>query len=218
MQGTGVHPGQQQIHANHNSGPSMEQLQSQISHMNQMMIYMMNKKGNLTSPEDQIPPMAGMAYCLNACLPQLLSITWIIDSGAYNHICSNKQLLHSLNLLSTPFQVTLPNKQIVSIIHSGTVHLNPYITLYNVLYAPDFHCNLLSVLKVLQDSNCLVHFTPTKCIFQCQTQQRVLATGEHRDGLYLLTSPTDVHISSSVFKSPFISLAQGVPDVPDSKL
>ncbi|XP_074373127.1 uncharacterized protein LOC141713557 [Apium graveolens] len=41
------------------SSPSLEQLQNQISHMNQMMILMMNKKADFSSPKEQMHSMAG---------------------------------------------------------------------------------------------------------------------------------------------------------------
>ncbi|KAL8123670.1 hypothetical protein AgCh_011595 [Apium graveolens] len=40
------------------SSPSLEQMQNQISHMNQMMILMMNKKASFSSPEEQMHSMA----------------------------------------------------------------------------------------------------------------------------------------------------------------
>lgn len=172
---------------NSNNSPSLEQLQHQISSMNQMMILMMNKKAGFTSPEDQVHSMEGMAYCLNTSMPYYLCQLWIVDTGASHHMCCNKDLLTDIISLTKPFQVALPNKQLISITHSGVVHLNEHIILSNVLYVPEFHCNLLSVSKLTQDSNCFVNFFSHNCVFQDQTREKVLATGEHHDGLYYLT-------------------------------
>lgn len=67
-----------------------------------------------------------------------------------------------------------------------------------MLYVPEFHCNLLSVSRLTQDNNCFVNFFSHNCVFQDQTQQKVLATGEHQDGLYYLTQSAPFSSQSAV--------------------
>lgn len=100
--------------------------------------------------------------------------------------------------LPTPFKVALPNKQLITVSQIGSVHLNEHIILSNVLYIPVFSCNLLSVSKLTQDSQCTVIFYSHNCVFQALTQQKVLATGEHHDGLYYLTQS---EVSPSILPS-----------------
>lgn len=169
---------------------SLEQLQNQVSHMNQLMIMMMNKKGqrSFSSPEDQVNSIAGMAICsLSHVLPPTLSDSWIIDTGATHHMCCNKNLFEQLVTLTEPFHVRLPNTHILSVTQISDIQLTGNLSLKNVLYIPTFNCNLLSVSKLTQVNNCSVQFYPHHCVFQGQTPQRVLAFGEHHDGLYFFT-------------------------------
>ncbi|KAL2232559.1 UNVERIFIED_CONTAM: hypothetical protein Sindi_1435900 [Sesamum indicum] len=70
---------------------------------------------------------------------------WIIDSGATNHICTNLRLFQSFAPPSQPKHIHLPDGSYKTATCVGTVQLNEYITLTDVLYLPSFSVNLLSV-------------------------------------------------------------------------
>ena len=55
--------------------------------------------------------MAGTIYALSVvhCFYSLHHGSWILDSGASDHMCSDKTLLHDLSILSVPVIVSLPN-------------------------------------------------------------------------------------------------------------
>ena len=52
------------------------------------------------------------------------SISWILDSGATDHVSSSLTNFHSYHQVS-PIMVKLPNEQHAHATHSGTVHLTP---------------------------------------------------------------------------------------------
>lgn len=56
---------------------------------------------------------AGNASSLNAYLTQSTNTSWILDSGASGHMCSQLNMFSSLHNLSQPINVTLPNGQFV---------------------------------------------------------------------------------------------------------
>ncbi|OIT32391.1 hypothetical protein A4A49_62029, partial [Nicotiana attenuata] len=74
--------------------------------------------------------------------------SWIIDSGATDHMTSDKNLLTNITDLPIPILVTLPNGYKVKVASTGTVHINSLVTLSKVLYLPTFKYNLISVYKL----------------------------------------------------------------------
>ncbi|XP_074306349.1 uncharacterized protein LOC141641591 [Silene latifolia] len=74
-------------------------------------------------------------------------ISWIVDTGASDHMTSNEGILHDIKLLSRPIMIGLPDGTIKLVHKMGNVSLNPNIHLKNVLVVPDFKQNLLSGLS-----------------------------------------------------------------------
>lgn len=58
--------------------------------------------------------------------------------------------------------------------------------LQDVLFVPEFHYNLLSILKVTKDFNCFVTFYPGFCLFQDLSTGKLKGIGKEDDGLYYL--------------------------------
>ncbi|XP_071722734.1 uncharacterized protein [Rutidosis leptorrhynchoides] len=84
------------------------------------------------------------------------SKTWIIDSGATNHMVCSNDGLHNISSLASPRSVSLPTGENASISQSGSLSILPHIHLNNVLHVPTFHHNLLYVHKIARDSHCFV--------------------------------------------------------------
>lgn len=93
------------------------------------------------------------------------SSTWILDSGASDHICFSQELLSELHNLSNQLTISLPNGQIEYITHICTVSLSPEIILIMVLYVHQFKFNLLSISKLTHHFGgvvtCLLMITAT---------------------------------------------------------
>ncbi|GLU12107.1 hypothetical protein SLE2022_288130 [Rubroshorea leprosula] len=113
------------------------------------------------------------------------SQTWIIDTGATNHMtCS----VHNLsNPISTPYlsPVTLPTGESASITHIGDVNLSTSFTLKNVFCVPSFKHNLLCVSALLSTLNCIAIFTPSLCYFQDLSTWRTIGVAKCERELYL---------------------------------
>ncbi|KAF7842470.1 UBN2_3 domain-containing protein [Senna tora] len=115
-----------------------------------------------------------------------LNSCWIIDTGATSHMCCNKMLMHDCNPLVTPKTVHLPDKT-TKLIHSiGKVTLQNNLVLNNVFFMPTFGYNLLSVHKLIKDTNVYVTFFPSHCLIQDQRSSRILAKGAAIGSLYYL--------------------------------
>nr|XP_016507541.1 PREDICTED: uncharacterized protein LOC107825227 [Nicotiana tabacum] len=73
-----------------------------------------------------------VAYSFNsALLTQSDSLTWIIDSGASDHMTSNKDFLINIKPLPIPFLVSLPNGYKVKVTCTGSFVLTDSIILQN---------------------------------------------------------------------------------------
>lgn len=87
--------------------------------------------------------------CLSSLSTNLPHGSWIIDSGATSHVCSDLALFHETMPVSG-VTVTLPNDTRVSITHCGTVQLSSSLVLHDVLHVPSFKFNLISVSCLLK--------------------------------------------------------------------
>lgn len=78
----------------------------------------------------------------------------------------------------------------------------------DVLYLPKFHYNLLSISKLLQNTNLKFFFLNGHCLLRDCTNGLVLAVGFMAIGLYLITKDS----FSSTIKAKFLypSIAAGV--------
>lgn len=83
---------------------------------------------------------------------QYTSDTWIVDTGATDHITPFYHLLSDIT--SFHYVLHFPNGATTAITHIGSVTLSSDITLHNVLCVPLFTYNLLSVSKLLSDTQC----------------------------------------------------------------
>ncbi|XP_019255454.1 PREDICTED: uncharacterized protein LOC109234064 [Nicotiana attenuata] len=68
----------------------------------------------------------------HACASSQLTVdTWILDSGATNHMTPYKYLLHNLQPLTRPYLITLPNGYKVKVVSTGSLQLRSDIVLHN---------------------------------------------------------------------------------------
>jgi hypothetical protein len=103
--------------------------------------------------------------------------TWIIDTGASDHMTNDSNKLLSIRPSS---QSTSP------IMAEGHVILSNLLKLDSVLVVPSLEYNLLSVSQITLSLNCSVSFWPTFCIFQDILTRKTLGYGVKRDKLYYL--------------------------------
>lgn len=113
--------------------------------------------------------------------------TWILDSGATNHITCHQSILHDLEPLKA--ELYLPDGNTVSITHSGTIQLTKDISLFDVLCVPDFTCNLISVAKLLSNPSIALVFSTNTCVLQDHTLKKESEIGNLQDGLYKFHVP-----------------------------
>ena len=121
---------------------------------------------------------------------------WVIDTGATDHIVCSVNLLSSITAIAQSV-VELPDGEIASVTHIGTIDLSSSFTLHNVLRVPSFTFNLLSISTITKSNPCCLVFLSTFCFIQDLTCWRMIGVGQANDGLYLLQSGSILQHSSS---------------------
>jgi hypothetical protein len=131
------------------------------------------------------------------------SLHKILDSGAFDHICTSLQLFESYITVTNVF-VSSPNGQSVKVTHKGTIKLNDRLLLSNVFFVPSFHFNLVSISKLVQHLNCKLIFQANFCLIQDTMRQKMIGLASLHHGLYYLSksTPIPVHQSSCFLGFP----------------
>lgn len=112
--------------------------------------------------------------------------SWIINTGASNHICTYHPLFDNLITLTTPITVHLPNGNTNHVSQIGNVQLNG-LKLSEALFLPKFSHNLLFVNRLITNNS--ISCTFYHCFFfvlQDQKNKRMLAVGRVVANLYCL--------------------------------
>jgi hypothetical protein len=109
------------------------------------------------------------AKVLMAGLGASSSTTWLVDSGASHHVCSDRAMFRSLRE-SRVKSVLTANHGVTSLKGQGNVQLrvsvhgsSKVVKVFDVLYVPDFVAHLLSV-GTLADQGMPVAFVRDQCV------------------------------------------------------
>lgn len=114
--------------------------------------------------------------CLSTLYTHLPHGSWIIDTGATSHVCSDLSFFSETTIVSG-VTVSLPNDSRVDIAHTGTFQLSKSLILNDVLHVPSFKFNLISVSSLLKSNHCSAHFYIDSCIIQEFTQGLTIGRG-----------------------------------------
>ena len=125
--------------------------------------------------------------------------TWIVDTGASDHMSHNLTLFDKLDLLQQPVYVTFPDGSVKNVTLWGNGRVDDNFILKRVLYVPEFKFNLLSVTKLLADQRLCIHVYPTQCIFQDLTNSNIVAAAHAHNGLYTLGTSSSRSIKGKGF-------------------
>ncbi|XP_074324410.1 uncharacterized protein LOC141661325 [Apium graveolens] len=110
-------------------------------------------------------------------LGKFSEISWIIDSGAYNHVTGDESYLFDIqNIVACP--VGLPDGQKLIATKRGNVRLLEGLNLKNVFYVPKLHCNLIAVTQLIDDMHCFVQFSSDMCVIQDLHTRKLIGTAK----------------------------------------
>lgn len=120
---------------------------------------------------------------------------WIVDTGASNYMTSNLKILKECQPVppSQRSMVQLPTGNVVSVSHISKSSVFKDQDISNVLFIPDFKCNLLSVSQLTKELQCSAAFFPDFFIVQDLYTGLVKGIGKEHQGLYMLQGSSPVH-------------------------
>ena len=125
--------------------------------------------------------------------------TWVLDSGATVHVCSDKTLFNFINPTSTSIKWGNTTSNIrasgigdISVIFNST---NEKATIKDVLYVPELGVNLLS-LGLIASKGYSLNFNKKEGLIYTPKNQ-ILAKGTYKDGVTIFTTTTTSSDSTS---------------------
>ncbi|GJR14006.1 putative RNA-directed DNA polymerase [Tanacetum coccineum] len=101
-------------------------------------------------------------------------------------VTSLDKLENVVDISDLNLQIDHPNGATAFIKEVGNLKLSEKITLYDVLYVPEYTVNLLSVHKLARDSKLFIGFDEFKCYIQDLHLKKTLGTGSQHGGLYFI--------------------------------
>ena len=105
------------------------------------------------------------------------SSTWVIDSGAIDHISGNSSLFTKYQSHPATSTVTLTDGSTSYVLGSWTIHSTPLITLTFVMSLPQFSLNLIFVSKLTRTLYCSISFFLNHCLIQDLLTKRIIGRG-----------------------------------------
>ena len=126
----------------------------------------------------------------------------ILDTGSSHHMTGELSFLENVSSIP-PCPVGFADGNKTFATHVGVFHLSNNITLSNVLFVPDLNCSLISVSKLLRQTNCFALLTDTLYILQDRFSRTLIGAGEKRDGVYYFKDvmAARVHVAEKTAKA-----------------
>ncbi|XP_051143404.1 uncharacterized protein LOC127259834 [Andrographis paniculata] len=112
------------------------------------------------------------------------SFQWIFDTGASHHMTGDIGLLCECRDIN-PCPVIMPNGEKVLATKEGSIKLGQ-LFLKGVLFVNALDCHLVSVSKLLGDTNYILKFTDRMCVVKDRISKMLIGVGKEQGGLYLV--------------------------------
>jgi histone deacetylase 1/2 len=119
--------------------------------------------------------------------------TWIMDSGATDHMTNDMDRLHVQKNYDGHDQIQVANGMHIPILHVGESSLSgpnqSVLHLKNVLHTPHISKNLISANKLAFDNNCFIELHPFHFLIKDRITKQVRLHGRAQGGLYPVLHP-----------------------------
>ena len=103
-------------------------------------------------PRDQVfswkmlenPGTPSLSFCINVS-HRVYDDSWIIDSGATDHMTSKSQLFNTYTLNPSNKKIVVANGSLATVAGFGDIYITPTLILKNILHVPKLSANLVSI-------------------------------------------------------------------------
>lgn len=182
------------VDVNHNPAPSTDiiQLSFTMEKYQKLLDMLTDSGGNSQKSDTSHEASHEHTACFAGkfCYNIFCKSGWVLDSGATDHICHDFSLFQSYKVLDNiDNTITVPDGRKIQITHIGTIILNDFITLHQVLYVPGFHFNLISIPKSCHDFSGIVSFFANCCTLQGPSLTEPIVLSKLQSGLYYVEAP-----------------------------
>ncbi|KAL4317782.1 hypothetical protein GQ457_18G001960 [Hibiscus cannabinus] len=144
------------------------------------------------------------------CAGSSASNSWILDSGATDHIVSDVRFFEDLTPVDKKF-VKLPDNTLVKVVSIGTVRLSSTLVLRNAFFIPNFSINLVSVSQLVKDVTLCLIFSSSFCFIQDIVTWEMIGLARLINGLYVLevsfSSVNTCNVAASSISSSVVSVS-----------
>lgn len=130
---------------------------------------------------------------------------WYVDSVASTHMTNSTSNLDSSSSYIGKDQVVFGNGNVSNIPHISKSSISKYLTLLDILIVPHLTKNLLSIIKLTNDSPVDILFSNKFLSIHNHNTKEVIAKGRVEVGLYLLEQGNKAFIASLRNKSTHAS-------------
>ena len=110
------------------------------------------------------------------------SSSWMVDSGASNHMTGDRSLFTSYSPCNSFQTVRIANGTCTKVVGTGIICLSNK----SVLCVPDLDCNLILVSSLNRDLNCETKFLAKSCVFQDFSSGKTIGSDDFHASLYVL--------------------------------
>ena len=139
---------------------------------------------------------------INTCFLSSSS-SWVIDSGATDHMTSNSSLFTMFQSHPSTSTITLADESTSRVLGSKIIHPTPSITLTFVLSLPQFFFNLILCVNSLIHLIALSLFFLDYCPIQDFSMKWVIDRECEFEGLYILETKVPTPVVCSGVVTPF---------------
>ncbi|XP_021624990.1 uncharacterized protein LOC110624181 [Manihot esculenta] len=170
----------------------INELTSMLTSLKQEVSQLVKGKGSLAlgtclEPESHFMDFAGNPNLHKTCYAQLdTDDSWILDTGATNHMCSNSSLFITLQTLHKHISVCFLDGNTTQVTQSGRLNLFEKLLLNDILYIPHFQYNLVSISQLMNSHGYCIVICHHYCIIQDPLNKKVVAIGKKQRGLFRL--------------------------------
>ncbi|XP_019085390.1 PREDICTED: uncharacterized protein LOC109126341 [Camelina sativa] len=127
--------------------------------------------------------------------------SWIIDTGASNHMTGSLDFLSDVCDMA-PMFIKLPDGRFTISTKQGTVSLGSHLRLLNVFFVDGLQCHLISVSQLTRDRSCIFQISDKICIVQDRITQTVIGAGEQDNGLYFYRGMASAAVTRALDHQP----------------